>query len=176
MPREIVHLGLEAHIHPEALGALLEDVEQRLAGESGEAVAARGQDLSLVVDLDVVPVREALGDGLVALAVGLGEVMHGGVGEDHAEAKGVVAAVALEDGDLVGGIGLLQQDGQVQPSRPAADANDLQQKSRTHVGPPKPRAESRGAPASPGRPERTGGLGGPFEASHYNSRVRLERT
>src|SRR2546427_6675136 len=47
-----------------------------------------------------------------------------GVGEDHPEAEGVVGPVALDDGDVVAGIGLLHQQGEVEPGRTAADRDD----------------------------------------------------
>ena len=53
------------------------------------------------------------------------EIVQGGVGEHDPEAEGVVRAIALDDGDLVPGIGPLHQDCEVQARCPAADRDDL---------------------------------------------------
>ena len=71
-----------------------------------------------------------------------GEVLEGRVGEDDAEAERVVGAVALDDGDVVRGIGLLHEDREVEAGRTAADADD-----------PQPRASF--DPGAPGDPVRT---------------------
>src|SRR5207249_10821629 len=54
-----------------------------------------------VVDVDVVPVGEVLRDLLVALAVGLSEVLERRIGEHDAEPEGVVGPVALDHEDVV---------------------------------------------------------------------------
>ena len=96
----------------------LQDVEQRLPRQAREAVPGRGTISPLIVDLDVVPVGERAADRLVGLAVGLREALQRRVGEDHAPAEGVVRAVALEDGDLVRGVGLLHEEREVQARGP----------------------------------------------------------
>jgi hypothetical protein len=83
------------------------------------------------VDVDVVPVRERTNELLVRLGIGLGEVVEGGVGEHHAEPEGVVGPVALHHRDVVGGIRLLHEEGEVEAGRPAADADDLHAKKCT---------------------------------------------
>jgi len=88
-------------------------------------VAGGSQDLTLIVDVDVVPVGEVPRDLRIRLAVGLGEVLERRVGEDHAEPEGVVGPVALDHEDLVGRIGLLHEQGEVEPRRSAADTDDL---------------------------------------------------
>jgi hypothetical protein len=87
-------------------------------------VAGRRQHLTAIVDVDVVPVRERLRDGGVALGIGLLEVVERRVGEDDAEAERVVRAVPLHDDDVVRRVGLLHEDPEVQPGRPAADRHD----------------------------------------------------
>jgi hypothetical protein len=122
---EVGHLLLEAEPHAEGLAAAVQDVEQPLAAEPREAVAGGGQHLPLVVDVDVVPVGEGFGDLGVGLAVGFGKVLQRGVGEHHAEAEGVVGTVPLDDEDVVGGVGLLHEDGEVEAGRPSADTHEL---------------------------------------------------
>ena len=121
--RQIRHLAPEAEAYAQVGAPSLEEVEQSLAGHPGEAVAGGGQYLAPIVDVDVVPVGEAPDDGVVGLGIGVGEAVERGVREHHAEAEGVVGAVALEDRHVVAGIGLLHQEGQVQPRRSAADAD-----------------------------------------------------
>ena len=122
--REIGDVGLEPQGHAQLGAASLEDVEQGLARHPREPVAGGGQNLALIVDVDVVPVREGAGDRLAGGPVGLDEGVERGVGEDHPEAEGVVGPVALDDGDVVAGIGLLHQQGEVEPGRTAADRDD----------------------------------------------------
>ena len=123
--RGIVDLCRELQADAELGGAGLQDVEQPLARQPGEAVAGRRQHLILIVDLDVVPVREGAGDGGVGLGVGLLEILERRVGEHDAEAERVVRSVALENGDVVPGIGLLHEDREVEAGRSAADRDDL---------------------------------------------------
>ena len=123
---EVVHLRLELELDAELGAPALEDVEEPLARHPGEAVAGRGDHGALVVNVDVVPVGEGLGDLVVGLGIGPGEVIEGRVGEDDAEAEGVVGAVPLDDGDVVAGIGLLHERSEVEPGRTPADADDPQ--------------------------------------------------
>jgi hypothetical protein len=53
-----LHVGLEAQLDAERLAARLQDVEQALAADAAEAVAARADLVAADVDLDVVPVVE----------------------------------------------------------------------------------------------------------------------
>ena len=127
--REVGDLDLELELHAEVRATPLQEVEERLPGHPREAVPGRGHDRAAVVDLDVVPVGERADDLLVGLAVGLRESLEGRVGEHHAESEGVVRAVPLEDGDVVLGVGLLHERGEVESRRPAADADDLHRRA-----------------------------------------------
>ena len=49
------------------------------------------------------------------------------IGEDDAPAEGVVGPVALEDGDVGVRARLLEQQGEVETGRPAADHRDSQE-------------------------------------------------
>ena len=123
-PIDFLHVGLEHELHAERLAARLQDVEETPAADAAETVAAGSDGAALEVDVDVVPVMERLDDAGMGLGVGGGEVAEGLAGEDHAPAEGVVAAVALEHGHLVRGVGLLHEEGQVQARRAAADADN----------------------------------------------------
>ena len=107
------------------LGApLLEDAEQALALDAAEAMAAGGRGRAAVMDVDVVPVVEAAGDRRVRRRVGGLEAFHGAVGEHDPPAESVVGAVALVDLHAGPRQGLAEQDGGIEPGRPAADADD----------------------------------------------------
>jgi hypothetical protein len=117
-------LGEEVDPDPELLRPGLEDHQELLAPQRGEAVPARGLDLAAEVDVDVRPAREARGDRREALGIGGLERRERLVGEDDPEPERVVVGVALPHGDLVGRVELGQQDGGVQPARSAADDRD----------------------------------------------------
>src|SRR6185295_2848583 len=122
---QALHLALEPHLHAELAAAVLQDVEQRHARAAAETVAARAHYAALVDDVHVAPVGEAapdafVGDGVVSL-----EGIERLVGEHHAEAEGVVRAVALVYRHLPARPGLLRQQREVQTSRPAADHADF---------------------------------------------------
>ena len=112
------------HRHPEVAAALLEDLQQPLAAHRGEPVAAAGEHLAAVVDVDVVPAGELpLHRGIHSLVRVL-DPAERLVGEHHAEAEGVVGGVALPDGDLVGRVELHGEGGEVETARAAADDRD----------------------------------------------------
>ena len=121
---DVLHLLPEGELHAEFGATGLEDGQQALPADAAEAVATGGDGAALEVNVDVVPVVERLDDGGVGLGVGLRQVAERLAGEDHAPAEGVVGAVPLEDGDVVGGVALLHEKGEVQARRTAADARD----------------------------------------------------
>ena len=140
-----VHLGLELELHSQRLASRLQNVEQPLASDSHESVPARPDATPLEAQLDVVPVAERLLDLLAGGRVPPPHVLHGGVGEDHTPAERVVRLVALHHRDVVRRIFLLHEQGEVQPRRPAANADDshalcydplLQTSSNRAVRPP----------------------------------------
>jgi len=120
-----VHVALEHQFHPQRLAARLQDVEQLLAPDADEAVAARSDHPALEVQRDVVPVVEGALDLRGRHRVAAAHVLHRRVGEDHAPAEGVVRAVALHHGDAVRRIELLHQQCEIQAGRAAADADDI---------------------------------------------------
>ncbi len=110
-------VGLEHQLDADFLAARLQDVEQALAADAAEAVAA-GDDLRAAdVDLDVVPVVERVEDLRRGGRVGRLQVAERLVGEDDAPAEGVVGLVALDDDDPVRRVLLLHQQREVQARR-----------------------------------------------------------
>ena len=61
---DVMHLAAEDQLHAKIGGAFLQDVEQVLALDAAEAVPARADHAALEVDVDVVPMREAVADAL----------------------------------------------------------------------------------------------------------------
>ncbi len=113
-------LGPVADVDLQGGAALLEDAQQAPAAEGGEAVAAGGEGGAAVADVDVGPARELGRHGLVDLPVGLGDPVERLVGEDDAEAEGVVGGVPLPDGDLPVRGELLGEGREVQSAGPSS--------------------------------------------------------
>ena len=133
-------LGAEVDGHAQLGDALLQDLQQLLARHRREALAADGERVALAAavgqrDVDVGPAGEAALHPLVHDAVGALDAAEGLVGEDDAEAEGVVGGVALPDGDLVGRVERLHQRGEVEPARAAADDRDPHAVSLDPCGP-----------------------------------------
>ncbi|MNX84450.1 hypothetical protein D3C86_1162470 [compost metagenome] len=124
---------LEDQLHAHVFAARLQDVQQLLAADADEAMAAAADAAALEVDVDVVPVIERVADGLSGNRVGLAQVLHGGVGEHHAPAERVVRAVALDDGDFVGGILQFHEQTEIQAGGAAADARYFHCRIRSEV-------------------------------------------
>src|SRR5256714_7282464 len=117
----VVDLALEAHADAELAAAVLQDVEERHARAAAKAVAAGAQRFPFVNHIHIAPVGEAPPDALVGDEVVRLEGVERLVGKDHAEAEGVVRAVPLVHGDVPARPGLLREQREVQPARPAAD-------------------------------------------------------
>ena len=81
--------------------------------------------LAAIMDVDVVPMRELVGDDLRRCGIVGGQVLDRLVGEDHAPAEGHAGRVALEYLDLVRRVAKLHRDREIEAGRPAADAGDL---------------------------------------------------
>jgi hypothetical protein len=132
-------IGLEHQPDAEILAARLQDVEQPLAANPAETVAARRDLAALEQYIDVVPVVERLQDRRGRPLVGSNEVAERLVGEHDAPAERVIRPVALDDDDIVRRILLLHQDAEVEAGRPAADAHDV------HSSPPPRRRDGHAA-------------------------------
>ena len=115
---------LEALVHTELVGALLEQVQQPLTADSGESMTPADKAPAPEMDGNIVPVMEAAGNGVMALRVCDAEIAHGLVGEDHAPAESVVRAIPLVYFDPDLRQRFAEQDGRVQSGRAAAQAYD----------------------------------------------------
>ena len=119
------HVGVEDQLHADLFAAPLQDVEQALAADAAKAVSARGDLRAADVDLDVVPVREAVEDLRRAFGVGGLQVAERLVGEDDAPAEGVVGLVAFDHDDLVRRILPFHEQREIEAGGAPADADDL---------------------------------------------------
>ena len=118
-------LGLEDEVDAKLARAVLQQHEQLLARDAGEAVAARHDPLAAIVDRDVVPIGEVGADRLGAGRIVGGDVVEGLVGKHHAPAERVVGPVAFEHGDVVRAVAQLHADREIEPGRAAAEASNL---------------------------------------------------
>ena len=126
----VVDVGLEQQDDAEFARPLLQDQKQRAARAAAEAVAADPVHRAAKVNGDIVPVGELLGDAAIARGIVFFEIVESGVGEHHAEAEGVVGAVALIDRDLGLRPLLLEQDRRIETGRSATDNRDLHKSLR----------------------------------------------
>ncbi len=85
-------------------------MQQFDSADSAEAVAAGSYFLSFEENVDVVPVAERASDFGVRFRVDVFESVHRLVGEDDAPAESIVGAIALNDRDVPGRIGLLGEN------------------------------------------------------------------
>ncbi len=121
---DVLHLALEDQFHAEFDRAFVEDAEQAPALDAAEAMAAGADDAALEMDVDVIPMDEAVADALFGLWIAAFEVAQRFVGEHHAPAERVVGAVPFDHADAMAGIAQLHQYCEVETGRAAADAND----------------------------------------------------
>src|SRR5690348_858614 len=119
-----IAFGVEVQHDTELARSGLQDFEESLAADANEAVAAGGDRLAVHVDVDVVPVRELLGDGLRGSRVVARDVLDREIGKDDSPPEGHAWRIALELLDLVRRIAQLHRDVEIEPRRPAADTGD----------------------------------------------------
>jgi hypothetical protein len=110
----------------ELLASFTQDREQPLPADRGKAMPSRGEDLAVVVHIDVVPGRKVSVEALIESGVSVLDTAESLVGKDDAEPKCVVSRVSLPDLDLVLRVQQLDQRRQVEPCRPAADDRDAE--------------------------------------------------
>src|ERR1044071_175491 len=77
-------------------------------------------------DVDVVPMREVLGDRVIRWRVGASEVLERLVGKHDAPSKGRVGTVPLQHGDLVPRVSPLDEQRRIQARGSAANDHDSQ--------------------------------------------------
>ena len=87
---------------------------------------SRGEDLPVVMHVDVVPCRKVFGESLIESSIGVLDASESLVRKDDAEPERVVCRISLPDLDLVPRVEQLDQGRQVQPGGPAADDRDAE--------------------------------------------------
>ena len=123
--RKLLHLDAELEDDPQLAAAGLQDLEQPLARDRRERVAARDELAPLVADVDSVPARERVRDLEVRLGIRVAQRPERLLAEDHAEAERRVGRVPLEDADVGAAVELAQENREVEPGRPAAHDRDV---------------------------------------------------
>ena len=120
-----IAFGFEVQRHPELAGAVLQDFEHALAADADEAVARRGDRLAADMDVDIVPMRELVGDDRARMRDRWRvQILDRLVGEDHAPAEGHAGRVALEHLDFMRRIAKLHRDREIEAGGTGADAGD----------------------------------------------------
>ena len=117
-------IGLEHQLHAQFFASRLQDVEQPLAADAAEAVTAGADRAALEMDVDVVPVIEAVEDLQIRRRVCGLQVFQRLVRKHHAPAERVVRSIAFDDGDVVDGVRAPQQQRKIQPRRSAPNADN----------------------------------------------------
>ena len=95
---------LEDQLDADVFATRLQDIQQLLAANANEAVAAAANAAALEVDVNIIPMIEGIANGLRGNRIGLAQILHGGIGKHDAPTKGVIRPVALDDGNFVGGV------------------------------------------------------------------------
>lgn len=111
----------EAEFHSEGAAAVVEDLQEAAAAEGGEAVSSGGVAGVAVDDVDVVPADEFRLEGGVDLRVRVFDAAEGFVGEDDAEAEGVVGGVAFPHGDVAVRLKPFEEGGCVEAAGASSD-------------------------------------------------------
>ncbi len=119
------HLLFKHQLHAQLLAAGLQDVEEFFAPNAHKAVTPRSDAAALEQQLDVVPVVEGLLNFVGRGPIPQAHVVHGGVGEHHPPAKGVVGPVALHHPHPMRRVELFHQNREIQAGWPTADANNV---------------------------------------------------
>src|SRR5580700_2718044 len=94
-----------------------------LARDAAKTVTARVHRVASEINLDVVPVREGLGDFAMRRLVGRAQILQRRVGENDTPPEGIEGTIALENADRPFRKAPLGQDSKVQPGRSATNAS-----------------------------------------------------
>jgi hypothetical protein len=103
-----------------------QNFQQPFAAYADKAMPGRADAASLGMDIDIVPMRELIGDDAGRHRVVGHQVLDRLVGEDHSPSESHAAGIALEDMKLVAGVADFHGNGEVEARGPAADDGNLQ--------------------------------------------------
>lgn len=79
--------------------------------------------------IDIVPGFELVRDRSMRPFISRAQIRERAAGENYAPTERVVWSIALVNFDVVSGVGLFHEDGEVHPRRSAADDVDFHQES-----------------------------------------------
>jgi hypothetical protein len=117
--------ALELQPYAQGSGPFGEDLEEAVAADAVALVAGLGGRQVPDAGDTVAPAHRVLVDGLRRLRVVLPELVEQSAPVRDTPAVGRALGVALVDGDVVGRVLTLQQDGEIQTGGPASDTGDL---------------------------------------------------
>ena len=120
-----LHIGLEHQVNTQLFASCLQDIEQMLAANPHKAMSSGANLAPFEQQLDIVPMVESLLDLRGCHRVPVAHIVHGGIGENHAPAKGVVGLVALHHRHLMCRAHLLHQQSKVQAGGATAYADNF---------------------------------------------------
>src|SRR2546427_9021681 len=118
-------------MHPQLLAAPLQDVEQELARDTGEHMAAATDALAAIPHINSVPGHKMVRDVEVGLVISFPERSQRAVGEDDTPTVCGIGRVALNDGDVAGEVRLLQQQTAIQTCRACTDDHNFHRSPST---------------------------------------------
>src|SRR5688500_19055172 len=110
----LAYIVFELDVDAQRKRALLQQAEQLLARDTAEAVTTRGNRAATEMNIDVIPMREAVGDLLVSERISGGQIFQRRIRKHYAPAERVERTVALVDRELVLGIVFLEQDRKIE--------------------------------------------------------------
>ena len=119
------NVGLEMQTDPQFAGAVLKDVEHSLATNATESVTSGAFLGPVQKDVDIVPMREAVRNGLGAHRVAGEQIVHRLIREDDAPSKGVTGLVALIDIDHALRVAQAHLNCKIEPGGAATKAGDF---------------------------------------------------
>src|SRR5690242_15794147 len=100
-------------------------MQQCLAGDAGDNMPAAAYGFAAIAGVDGIPDDKLAGDLLIRFVVSALKGGQRAIREYNAPAIGDIRRVALQNGDVVGWIGLLDEQTSIEARRPCAQDDDF---------------------------------------------------
>src|SRR5713226_8006742 len=113
-PGKVVYLATEMYFDTEFVAATLQNVQQAFARDAGNNMSSATYLLISIIHIDSIPDHELIGDLFVCFIIGPLEGGQCAIGKNDAPAIGDVCCIALDNGDVVGRIGLFDEQAAVE--------------------------------------------------------------
>ena len=126
----VLHIRLKDQLHAQLLATVLQDIEQMLSANAAKAVACGAHAAALEEDLDIVPMIEGIANELGARGISGAQILQGLIGEHHPPAKRIKGPIALHHDQTHVREAAFHQQGEIQATGPATDAQDGQRGKR----------------------------------------------